>query len=85
METVEKIAYINRTKVLEILQDADDKYKEQVEQLIYFTLPARNGEWIPVKDEEFPVLYKCSICGYHNITHPYFCEKCGALMKFNQV
>ena len=85
MKKVEKIHYVDKAKVLNILQDADEKYKEQIEQLLTFTLPARDGEWIPYIDTDGNVLYQCSICGYHNITQPYFCERCGARMNKNQV
>ena len=77
----EKVQYINKAQVLEILKDSDPAYTENINKLFAFTLPERDGEWIPVIDIDGNVLYQCSICGYHNIVQPYICERCGALMK----
>ena len=80
MGLIETVQYINKEKVLKIVGENSEAAK-QIEKLMTFSLPAREGEWIPMTGGDNFSFYKCSVCGYDNIVAPYFCECCGARLN----
>ena len=80
MGLIDKIEYVNKAEVLKIVGE-DSEQAAAIDKLMVFKLPERNGQWLLKPQSDSPALFECSICGYHNIVTPYFCECCGARMN----